>query len=64
VALEAEVIHVVGVTFKELCAPRGDVMNPDTRALDVMTCVWDFHKKYNVEIMVNYIIYYINILRE
>jgi len=26
-ALEAEVIHVVGGTFTELCAPTGDVMN-------------------------------------
>jgi len=32
VALEAEVIYIVGVTFTELCGPTGDVMNPDTRA--------------------------------
>ncbi|TNN77520.1 hypothetical protein EYF80_012334 [Liparis tanakae] len=35
VVLDAEVIPVVGVTFTELCAPTGDVMNPDTRAFDV-----------------------------
>jgi len=46
VALDAEVIHVVGVTFTELSAPTGDVMNPDTRTI---RRVWHFHKMYNVE---------------
>jgi len=39
VTLDAEVIHVVGVTFTELGAPPGYVMNPDTRVLHVTTCV-------------------------
>jgi len=39
VALEAEVIQTESVEVTELCEPTGDVMNPDTRALDVLAFV-------------------------